>query len=145
MVVVLIIAFALSAVITIYLIFRTGATRVPPIVGKTQVEAQTLAEKAGLQVKIQLRPDPGVPKNQVIETRPVQNSSVKKDSTVVIVVSSGPAVRSGSLLLPMLALPGMPGRGFSVQVRKREEGTFSLEDLADYSVRFPWSPRCSKY
>lgn len=94
MVVVLIIAFVLSAVITIYLIFRTGATRVPAIVGKSQSEAQSIAERAGLRVRVQVRPDSTVPKDTVIETRPVQNSSVKKDSTLVIVVSGGSQPRA---------------------------------------------------
>jgi beta-lactam-binding protein with PASTA domain len=91
MVVVLALAFVMSAVVTIYLLFRIGDTRVPNLVGKPEVEAQKTAEKAGFKVKLQRRNDPAVPANTVIETRPIPNSSVKKDSVLTIVVSSGPA------------------------------------------------------
>jgi hypothetical protein len=89
MVVVLGLAFLLSATVTIYMLFRIGDTRVPAVVGKSQSEAQNMAEKAGLRVKIQRRSDVHVPENVVIETRPAPNSSVKKESSVTIVVSSG--------------------------------------------------------
>ena len=62
----------------------------PPVVGKTEVEAVRMAEKAGLKVKVQKRTDATTPENVVIETRPAPNSSVKKDSSLTIVVSSGP-------------------------------------------------------
>jgi beta-lactam-binding protein with PASTA domain len=91
MVVVLALAFVMSAVVTIYLLFRIGDTRVPNLVGKPEVEAQKTAEKAGFKVKFQRRNDPAVPANTVIETRPIPNSSAKKDSVLTIVVSSGPA------------------------------------------------------
>lgn len=97
MVVVLALAFFLSATLTIYTLFRSGDTRVPNVVGKTEVEARTLAEQAGLKVRIQKRSDTTIPANTVIETRPGPNSSVKKDSGVTIVVSSGPPQTSGSL------------------------------------------------
>src|SRR5436853_3979748 len=80
MVIVLALAFFLSAIVTIYTLFRSGDTQVPNLVGRSQTEAQKLAEQAGLRVKIQLRNDTSVPANSVIETRPGPNSSVKKDS-----------------------------------------------------------------
>src|SRR5215510_4033106 len=90
MVVALVFAFGLSAIVTVYMIFRIGDTRVPGVVGKTEVEALRMAEKAGLKVKVQKRSDPTTPENIVIETRPAANSSVKKDANLTIVVSSGP-------------------------------------------------------
>jgi hypothetical protein len=90
MVIALALAFFLSATITIYLLFRSGSTRVPNVIGKSEAEAQKMAEKAGLRVKIQRRSDPAVPANTVIETRPAPNSSIKRDSSLTIVVSSGP-------------------------------------------------------
>lgn len=90
MVVVLGLAFLLSATITIYVLFRGGDTRVPNVIGKSETEAQHIVEKAGLRVKIQHRSDSLAPANTVIETRPMPNSSVKKDSNLTIVVSSGP-------------------------------------------------------
>jgi beta-lactam-binding protein with PASTA domain len=94
MVVVLALAFFLSALLTIYTLFRSGDTRVPNVLGKTEAEAQKMAEEAGLKVKIQRRIDPQIPANTVIETRPGPNSSVKKDSSLTIVVSSGPQPKS---------------------------------------------------
>lgn len=100
MVVVLALAFFLSALITMYTLFRSGDTRVPNVVGKSEAEAQKMAEQAGLKVKIQKRADATVPENTVIETRPGPNSSVKKDSGLTIVVSSGPS-QTKSMLAPV--------------------------------------------
>ena len=99
MVIVLALAFLLSAIVTIYTLFRSGDTQVPNIVGRPEAEAQRLAEEAGLKVKIQRRNDPTVAANSVIETRPGPNSSVKKNSVLTIVVSSGP-IQTKSELLP---------------------------------------------
>ncbi|HXU37556.1 MAG TPA: PASTA domain-containing protein [Blastocatellia bacterium] len=100
MVIVLALAFFLSAIVTIYTLFRSGDTQVPNVVGRSQTEAQKLAEQAGLRVKIQMRNDAAVPANSVIETRPGANSSVKKDSVLTIVVSSGPQTKSQNVSVP---------------------------------------------
>src|ERR1051325_4734248 len=97
MVIVLALAFSLSALITVYTLFRIGDTHVPDCVGKSGAEAQSMAEKAGLKVKIQRRSDATVPADVVIETRPGPNSSVKKDSNLTIVISSGPSQTKGEL------------------------------------------------
>ena len=99
MVIVLALAFSLSALITVYTLFRIGDTHVPDCVGKSGAEAQSMAEKAGLKVKIQRRSDATVPADVVIETRPGPNSSVKKDSNLTIVISSGPSQTKGELRL----------------------------------------------
>ena len=100
MVIVLALAFFLSAIVTIYTLFRSGDTQVPNLIGKPEVEAQKLAEQAGLRVKVQHRNDPTVPGNAVIETRPGPNSSVKKDSVLTLVVSSGPAQSNSYVITP---------------------------------------------
>jgi PASTA domain-containing protein len=105
MVIVLALAFFLSAIVTIYTLFRSGDTQVPNVVGRSQTEAQKLAEQAGLRVKITLRNDRNVPANSVIETRPGANSSVKKDSVLTIVVSSGPQTKS-QFIVPAASSPG---------------------------------------
>src|SRR5437016_3343212 len=46
MVIVLALAFFLSATLTIYTLFRIGDTRVPDVIGKPEAEAQKLVEKA---------------------------------------------------------------------------------------------------
>ncbi len=97
MVIVLALAFFLSAIVTIYTLFRSGDTQVPNVVGRPETEAQKLAEQAGLRVKIQRRNDSSVPAYSVIETRPGPNSSVKKDSVLTIVVSAGPAQTKSEL------------------------------------------------
>ena len=99
MVIALALAFFLSATITIYTLFRIGDTRVPDIIGKPEVEAQKLAEKAGLKVKVTRRND-AAPADTVIETRPGPNASVKKDSTLSIVVSAGPAKSENRFQVP---------------------------------------------
>jgi hypothetical protein len=96
MVVVLILAFVLSAVVTIYTLFRAGDTRVPNLIGKTEAEAQKMAEQVGLRVRIQRRDDAATG-GTVIETRPGPNSSVKKDSNLTIVISNGPPQKKGAL------------------------------------------------
>jgi beta-lactam-binding protein with PASTA domain len=100
MVIVLALAFSLSAIVTIYTLFRSGDTHVPNVVGRPEVEAQKLAEQAGLRVKIQRRIDLSVPTSTVIETRPGPNSSVKKDSVLTIVVSSGATQTTGQVTEP---------------------------------------------
>jgi hypothetical protein len=99
MVIGLALAFFLSATITIYTLFRIGDTRVPDIIGKPEAEAQKLAEKAGLKVKVTRRND-AAPADTVIETRPGPNASVKKDSTVNVVVSAGPAKSENPFPVP---------------------------------------------
>lgn len=98
MVIVLVLAFLLSATVTIYVLFRSGDTRVPNVVGKPEAEARRMVEDAGLKVKIQLRSDDKIPTSTVIETKPGPNSSVKKDSTLTIYVSSGPPATKSQLL-----------------------------------------------
>ena len=100
MVIVLALAFFMSATITIYTLFRSGDTRVPNLIGRSESEAQQIALKAGLNVKIQRRNDDKIPPNTVIETRPGPNSSVKKESALTIVVSSGPVERRSEYRVP---------------------------------------------
>jgi serine/threonine-protein kinase len=88
-IVVLVLAFSLSAALTIYVLFRSGDTRVPNLIGKPEAEAVRIAEGAGFRVRVQRRAD-SAPANTVIETRPGPNASVKKDTNLTIVVSSGP-------------------------------------------------------
>jgi beta-lactam-binding protein with PASTA domain len=112
MVILLALAFLLSAIVTIYTLFRSGDTQVPNIVGRPEAEAQKLAEQAGLRVKIQRRNDPTIAPNSVIETRPGPNSSVKKNSVLTIVVSTGP-VQNKSHLVP--TGPRSVGRGHEIR------------------------------
>ena len=124
MVIVLALAFFLSAIVTIYTLFRSGDTQVPNLIGKSETEAQKIAEQAGLRVKIQHRNDPTVPGNSVIETRPGPNSSVKKDSVLTLVVSSGPTQTQSHSAVPG---PGPRGRWF----RTRRAIVETVKNLVD--------------
>jgi beta-lactam-binding protein with PASTA domain len=126
MVIVLALAFSLSAIVTIYTLFRSGDTRVPNVVGKPEAEAQKLVELAGLRVKIQRREDAAAA-GTVIETQPVPNSSVKKDFDVKIVVSSGPAQKKSQLSDPGPA----PGRRILVRnfIVRTLRGLFASGDV----------------
>jgi serine/threonine-protein kinase len=101
MVVVLALAFFLSAIITIYTLFRIGDTQVPDVIGRSQAEAQQMAEKAGLKVNILPRADDKAPVNTVFRTDPSPNSSVKKDSVLKIYVSTGPPQNRSELNPPV--------------------------------------------
>jgi PASTA domain-containing protein len=90
MVIILALAFALSAIVTIYTLFRSGETRVPDVLGKSEPEASKMIEKAGLGLKVQRRND-SAPANTVIDINRPVNSAVKKGFTITIVVSTGPA------------------------------------------------------
>lgn len=106
MVIVLVLAFSMSAIVTIYTLFRSGNTEVPNVVGLPEAEAQKLAERAGLRVKIQRRNDSSVAPNSVIETHPPARMSVKKDYVLTIVVSSGPGQATSQPLAPGRSSPG---------------------------------------
>ena len=123
MVIVLALAFLLSAVVTIYILFRSGDTQVPNLLGKSEVEAQRLAGQAGLRTRIQRREDAAAP-GTVIETRPGPNSSIKKDSSLTIVISSGPPQKKSEL---MNGGPSSPGRWF----RARRSVVHLVNNLVD--------------
>ena len=91
MVIVLALAFVLSAAVTIYVVFRGGNTRVPDVLGKSEGDAKKIIESGQLEFRVQRRNDDSVPMNQVIETRPAANSAVKKNSVVTVVISNGPS------------------------------------------------------
>jgi len=105
MVVILALAFILSATITIYLMFRSGETRVPNVVGKSEAEAVKIAEGAGLKVRLVRRADETIPTNTVIETRPQPNASVKRDSGLTVIISTGPAQTRSQLIIPYSETP----------------------------------------
>ena len=112
MVVVLILAFILSATVTIYIIFRGGDTRLPNVIGKSETEAKNILNTQEFEIRIQRRTDDQIPANTVIETRPGPDSSVKKNSVVTVVVSSGPAQNKSEADSPG-KLDGVIARQFS--------------------------------
>jgi len=111
MVVVLGLAFLLSATVTIISLFRSGVTYVPNVIGRSETEAQKMIDDAGLELKIQRRADPA-PANTVIDINRPPNSSVKKGFTVTIVVSTGPVQTKSELRTN--GLEGVSGFSFLV-------------------------------
>jgi beta-lactam-binding protein with PASTA domain len=89
-------AFLLSATVTIISLFRSGVTYVPDVIGRSETEAQRMIEQAGLEVRVQRRSDPA-PANTVIDINRPPNSSLKKGFTVTIVVSNGPGQTTGQV------------------------------------------------
>ena len=71
-----------------------GEAMVPDVAGKSVAEAQAMIEQAGLKATVQRRGHPTIPANSIIETDPPAKSAVRKDSTVTIIVSSGPRPRN---------------------------------------------------
>ena len=64
----------------------------PPVEGQTQVQAEKLLKDSGLAPKVEKQPSDKVAETHVIHQDPAAGRSAKKDSTVTIVVSSGPDV-----------------------------------------------------
>jgi eukaryotic-like serine/threonine-protein kinase len=145
MVVVLGLVFVMSATVTVYLLIRTGDTRVPDVRGKTEAEAIKLSERAGLRVNIQKRNNATVPADVVIETRPGPESSVKKDSAVTILVSAGPtaaqaqaSASGGDLLVPELsgktlaeARAAAEQVGLRIEVRRRSNASVPVNTVVE--------------
>ena len=115
MVIALMLAFFLSALVTVFIMFRGGDTRVPDVIGKTEIEAKSLMEAGKFEIKIQRRAD-DTPINTVIETRPAPNSSVKTNSVITLVVSSGPAQNKSQLRLAESAVAVSQARALVRQI-----------------------------
>lgn len=62
----------------------------PDVSNQTVKDATEVLEDAGFQTITSFEPDPTVDKNKVLRTNPIAGSSLKKKTTVTIVVSSGP-------------------------------------------------------
>ena len=89
--VLLAIAFTASAMLTIYLLFRSGEVRVPNTIGMSQEEAHRAIQRAGLGVKLRRQHfDAEVPQGTVSEQDPVAGFPVKEGFEVKIDISKGP-------------------------------------------------------
>lgn len=85
------IAFAASAMLTIYLLFQAGEVEVPNLVGMSQIEAERAVRRAGLGVKARRQHfDAEVPEGAISEQDPVAGFPVKEGFEVKIDISKGP-------------------------------------------------------
>ena len=92
----LVVTFAASAMLTIYLLFQAGEVRVPNIVGMSQADAEKAIAKAGLQFKLRRQHfDGGVPAGNVTVQDPAAGFPVKVGFDVKVDVSRGPDPTGG--------------------------------------------------
>ncbi len=148
MVVVLALVFVLSAVVTIYLLIRTGDTRVPNVLGKSEAEARQIIKKAGLRVfepVAHLNDDKYAP-DTIFKTDPAPDSSVKKDSLVRLYISTGPSPNKPpqvELGPDEVRVPDLSGKtpaeakaaaeqaGFKVEMKSRSDATVPTKTVID--------------
>ncbi len=69
-----------------------AGVKVPDVVGKTAQEAATLLGQAGLKMSQTDESSSTISEGEIIRQSPSGGTSVKKDSTVKVVVSSGPEI-----------------------------------------------------
>jgi serine/threonine-protein kinase len=96
---------------------------VPDVVGRTVAEASNLLGQAGFNVSQTSEPSDTVDEGRVIRTNPTAGTVAAKDSTVTVVVSSGPAestVPSVIGLTEANAINTLRGAGFEVNVQEQD-------------------------
>ncbi len=67
-----------------------GQVTVPDVTSQAAADAQLSLQNLGLNVLLQRKPDPTVPKDTVMDTAPAAGTVVDKGRTVTLVVSDGP-------------------------------------------------------
>ena len=78
-----------GSTVTIRVSSGPGEAAIPDVVGDGRREAERRVRQAGFKPAVEQRFSDEVPRNRVIETRPVASTQVEKGSTVVLVVSRG--------------------------------------------------------
>jgi len=87
----LVVTFAVSAMLTIYVLFQSGEVKVPNVVGMSQADAEKAVTRAGLQFKVRRQHfDLDVPAGSVTEQDPAPGFPVKVGFDVKLDVSKGP-------------------------------------------------------
>jgi serine/threonine-protein kinase len=90
MVSILIVAAILSALTAMRFAIRGREVVVPPLVGKTQAEAQKLLEDRGLQLKVSSkRFSADIPEGHVVDQIPAKGTHLKTNRSVKVLVSLG--------------------------------------------------------
>jgi hypothetical protein len=85
------VTFAVSAMVTIYVLFQAGEVKVPNIVGMAQDDAQRAIERAGLHFKLRRQHfDAEAPTGQVTVQDPAPGFPVKEGFDIKVDVSKGP-------------------------------------------------------
>lgn len=116
-------ALLVNYVIMPIMVRRGDLTVTPSLAGVPVVEAERMAEAAGVRVRVDVeRPDPNVPVGSVAFQTPQAGTQIKRGRTVGIVVSSGADMRS----LPILA--GLNARQAQLNA---EHAGFAIEDIVE--------------
>ena len=115
-------AVLVNYVIMPMIVRRGDLTVTPDLVGVPVVEAERMAEAAGVRIRVDAeRADPDVPVGSIAFQTPDAGTQIKRGRTVGLVVSSGADMRS----LPMLA--GLNARQAQLDA---EHAGFAIEEVA---------------
>lgn len=98
--------------------------KVPSVVGRTESEAVSRLENAGLKAEKTYETSDTVPQGEVIRQEPGENSSVAVNSKVTIVISKG---------VDSVKVPNVIGATRSRAVKALEDEGFQVTVLEDYS------------
>ena len=79
-----------NSVVTVVVSAGPAPIIVPDVSGKSQVDATQVLANAGFRVAATTESSANVPAGNVIRTQPAAGSEAAKDSTITIVISSGP-------------------------------------------------------
>ncbi|MGK9459985.1 Stk1 family PASTA domain-containing Ser/Thr kinase [Streptomyces sp. G6] len=101
---------------------------VPAFVGQTKADAQQQATNADLELTFKQQPCEDQPKGNVCSQNPEQGTSVQKQSTVNLVVSTG---------APKIEIPDVEGLTFSEAEAALKEKGFEVEKQAEESTQTP--------
>jgi len=116
-------ALLVNYVIMPIIVRRGDLTVTPDLVGVPVIEAEKMAEAAGVKVRVDAdRPDHAVPVGSVVFQTPRVGTQIKRGRTVGIIVSSGADMRS----LPMLA--GLNARQAQLDA---EHAGFAIEGVVE--------------
>ncbi|EHO51147.1 Stk1 family PASTA domain-containing Ser/Thr kinase [Lentilactobacillus kisonensis] len=123
----------------IMVVTASGRTRVPVITGTTESEATQKLQSASLQVgKVRYHSSDKIDRNRIISSSPTENTKVKKNTKVALVVSSGPRkVRVGNYVGQNynLVKQRLQQEGFKIRKRNAPSGTFKAGRILQQDFR----------
>lgn len=89
-VLILVAVFIFSAATTMLYVFHGTETRVPSVVGMTEIRAREEVKKQGLQLEVVAKSyDDKAPANEIIEQNPKEGTIVKEGFPVRVKISLG--------------------------------------------------------
>ncbi len=113
-----------GSVVTLTVSDGPGTATVPGVEGQSEADAERRLKAAGFKVRVRERSSDTVPKGEVIETQPGENTQAERGSTVILVVSAGPkkvAVPNVVGATEDSARSTLTGAGFTVTVTQQED------------------------